>query len=392
MALAFQERANDSEASIVQDSKLMLALDSRTLAHFAPNRLYVATKKLIGLWRAELVRFVPQSVRCALERDPYSLQIRVEPGQPAYTVIGSQRLPVDPDTLASMARWKRLLVTATITVPQRCCFIRQFTLPRSALAEGNEVVRLDLERTTPFKPDQVYSDWFVLDDDDTSAYVSIRQVVLKRNVVQPILDDLAASGVPVRSLAVADDHGGTLPVNLVQVFQRARLIRLLWRAITTAALIMIALSSVATGARIVSLSSEITRNQEISRQLQARHQAIRRQISDAETFAATMATARARKAATVATIALLEELTRLLPDSTWLTEFRTEKDTGFISGQSSNASELIRLLSKSTMMRSFSFTSPVVRDPLKGVERFQMRFDIGSAASTPGHGPSKAPK
>ena len=148
-----------------------------------------------------------------------------------------------------------------------------------------------------------------------------------------------------------------------------------------AALIVFVIFIAGTGARIATLSREIASNNAVAQQLQTRLAAVQRQISDADTFAAVMATAHERKAGMVPITALLEELTRLLPDSTWLSELRIEKETGFISGRSSNASELIRLLSRSSALKELSFTSPVVRDPLNGIERFQIRFEIRGPGS-----------
>lgn len=359
----------------------MLALDSRPPAHLAPNRLFEALKTSIGWLRAELARLVPKRVRQAFEQDPYSLQIEIEPGHTPIMRVGSGRTRIDRDALASLPAWKRFLATATVTVPANLCFMRQFTLPRSALARGSEIVQLDLARTTPFQPDQVYSDWYVLDPDNSASHVSIQQIILKRNIIRPLLGDLSVAGVPVRALAVVDADGETLPVNLLQEFQRARLVRWLWRVIAVAALIVFVIFIAGTGARIATLSREIASNNAVAQQLQTRLAAVRRQISDADTFAAVMATAHERKAGMVPITALLEELTRLLPDSTWLSELRIEKETGFISGRSSNASELIRLLSRSSALKELSFTSPVVRDPLNGIERFQIRFEIRGPGS-----------
>ena len=68
----------------------------------------------------------------------------------------------------------------------------------------------------------------------------------------------------------------------------------------------------------------------------------------------------------------MNELTRLLPDNTWLVRARLQGDKLVLSGYSSAASSLIGSLESSKALSQVRFSSPVTLD--RRVER--ERFDI----------------
>jgi general secretion pathway protein L len=72
-------------------------------------------------------------------------------------------------------------------------------------------------------------------------------------------------------------------------------------------------------------------------------------------------------------IRVWEELSRVIPDSTYLTEFEVQEDEVLASGYSDSAPELIRILEGSTLLHGASFTGSVVQDRMKGKEQFALR-------------------
>ncbi len=84
-------------------------------------------------------------------------------------------------------------------------------------------------------------------------------------------------------------------------------------------------------------------------------------------------------------LAVLTELSTLLPADTWLTGMDYNGGTVSIEGYSARASRLLMILSKSRYMKDFEFAGPVAKAP-NGKERFRMNFKLrpyaGSVSGT----------
>jgi general secretion pathway protein L len=88
----------------------------------------------------------------------------------------------------------------------------------------------------------------------------------------------------------------------------------------------------------------------------------------------------AQKAGQPASVALLEELSRRIPDETWL--FRAEVRDGrvHLQGTSTRASALIAELEGSRFLEDVHFASPVTQDGASGRERFHLSASIVAQA------------
>jgi general secretion pathway protein L len=73
-----------------------------------------------------------------------------------------------------------------------------------------------------------------------------------------------------------------------------------------------------------------------------------------------------------AMVQVLEELTRALPDSTFLSRVQIEDGEVNLHGRSQAASELIAILEQLALLEGVRFASPVTRDAASGGERFHI--------------------
>jgi general secretion pathway protein L len=83
---------------------------------------------------------------------------------------------------------------------------------------------------------------------------------------------------------------------------------------------------------------------------------------------------------TVPKIAILEELTQIFPDETWLDRGILEENRIQLYGLSSEASNLLSEIEKSQMFENVSFQAPVVQEKRFGKERFQISADLSAAS------------
>lgn len=73
-----------------------------------------------------------------------------------------------------------------------------------------------------------------------------------------------------------------------------------------------------------------------------------------------------------------DEVTRLLPDTTWLTDLSVSKGEISIAGYSAAAAELIPVLGSSDLITNVTFASQVTRVPGQEGERFSIRMRASS--------------
>lgn len=82
-------------------------------------------------------------------------------------------------------------------------------------------------------------------------------------------------------------------------------------------------------------------------------------------------------------VAVLNELSSMLKDDTWLTHFQYTEKRLQIQGQSPAASSLIGLLEGSGFFSNVSFVSPLTQDKATGRERFQISMDVSVPTPAP---------
>jgi general secretion pathway protein L len=71
-------------------------------------------------------------------------------------------------------------------------------------------------------------------------------------------------------------------------------------------------------------------------------------------------------------LSILDELTRLLPDSTWLSRFELIGTRVRLEGESAEASALIGLLEQSRTLHNVSYASPITSNPRTEKDRFSL--------------------
>ncbi len=102
--------------------------------------------------------------------------------------------------------------------------------------------------------------------------------------------------------------------------------------------------------------------------------------SDAERIEQFSGAIKKIKKTDVSKIKLLEELTSIIPDDIWLTEFRYKAGEKKVklSGYAVSASELIPILEESEMFEKVKFTSPITTERGRNKERFRLEMLVSS--------------
>jgi general secretion pathway protein L len=85
---------------------------------------------------------------------------------------------------------------------------------------------------------------------------------------------------------------------------------------------------------------------------------------------------RLHKRQTVPLARIWEEMTRVIPDNSWLSDLSVNETKITITGFSRSAAGLIAMLEASPLFSGPTFTAPVVRAPGMDAERFTIEMDL----------------
>jgi len=114
------------------------------------------------------------------------------------------------------------------------------------------------------------------------------------------------------------------------------------------------------------------------RDLQSHAQQLRRQNQETSTLQARAVLLENLRAANWHRLDILQQLTKLLPDGTWLQELHISEDTMEINGYSNHAAELVPPLENSPFFTQVEFTAPILRDN-QNREVFRIRMRLKQA-------------
>ncbi len=348
---------------------------------------------VIKYWTSAVSRLratIPPSVSHAWSRDPHELQILIDGTESLPHLKEDSAISVaDIDALRHSVKKYGSLLSATVSVPINKCFVRDISIPATALTRIDEIVAVDLERTTPFKICEVHSGWQIVNKKEDTGKIQIRHFLLKRSVTARAVSMLKSAQTPLKAINVIGSDNEVLPVNLLSPGERTRapVSTRIRNAIAVELFVIGALSVAAFGVALNSRETTLATLDENIKHATIQLQNLRKQNTEAEATTALLRQPRMRRVERQTALAVWDEITKRIPDSTWLTDLRIEDDTAQIDGNSTNASELISLLNNSKMLSGIAFASPITRDPQRGVERFQIKFRLenGRIAETAQH-------
>ena len=233
---------------------------------------------------------------------------------------------------------------------------REVALPLAAEQGLRTVLRFEMDRLTPFRPDDVFWDCRKLRRDRARGVLLVDLAVVPKATVAPVLAALRAAGLVPAALegTLPDGSLRRIPLGQADPERAARARRLVWLGGTACA--ALALAVLATPLLQQSLALQDSEDQIAAlRPRMAMVDALRRRLAG---DAGAAAAARAHAGDTLQVLAML---TDLLPDDTFLSMLSLQHGKLRLEGQSAAATRLIGALSKEPHIRNPGFAAPVLR-------------------------------
>jgi general secretion pathway protein L len=250
---------------------------------------------------------------------------------------------------------------------------KTITLPLSTERELEQVLTFEMDRETPFSPEEIFWTHRIARRDRERGVLSVRLLLVPRASLAALLDALAKVGiVPTwAEIAAGPDRDCHLPLDADRGRRYASAGRR-WPAAACCA--GLALAVIVTPFVRQSLAlADLDRQTAVGRNNVAEAEKLKQEIKDLTAKLDLIDNERDKAGRPLVTLAAL---TRLLPDDTYLTELQQQQNRVTLSGRSAGASRLIGLLAASNQLRNPAFGAPVTRNEATKSEVFTITAEV----------------
>lgn len=265
--------------------------------------------------------------------------------------------------------------TEIVLQPSRFMF-RQIELPRRASEFLDGVIRAQIDRLTPWSPDDAAFGWSrpveIADD-----RIAVTVAATARTAMLPLVQaatSLGADSVVVSTVPEAAGPGGAAIKVLEQRARGPLEIGRVHRVLVAVLLVAGLAAVISVGAAVVVADDLAARQRELSRRIAERGAALRAGLDTAGNTA--LAKLERRKHENPSAVIALEALSQVLPDHTYVTELRIEGRKLQIIGITRDAPALIGLIEQTSHFTRATFFAPTTRSLSDPGERFHIEARI----------------
>ncbi len=279
--------------------------------------------------------------------------------------IESPQLPAELDRILDGA--PREHVRVELQLDHGAAIARTVRVPRAAEKELAGVLSFEVERHTPYRAGEVLFVYRINDAAGDAETLAVDLDIVPRKTVDDIVECLSKHGLSPEVIRVAAADGGAhmlVGAGPETASKPAgRPLRVAAAAAAVLAVVAIASPLLRLHATAAHLRTEIAATRERAsttltlRDDVSRIQATTRQIVEA-------------KRQSASAVRILEGLSKLLPDGTWLHQVSLVGDEIILEGNTASSADLVKVLESSSLFGAVSYVSPVTREPGKNVENF----------------------
>ena len=335
-------------------------------------------------WGGELTAMLPGGVRAWVRRGPDVLWLGEADGDATIrrARTGATLATIRPGVPVDVQRSEFARACAGIDPDDRCLLLvvpasqvlyRRLVMPAAAAADPRRVVGYELDRQTPFKPEQVYYDVSVSADSAPSGQVALDLYVAPKADIDPLLERFNTIGAHPDAVDVQTASGKLADIDLLPPGRRPRHIDRRGRANFILGLVCILLV-------VLVLSQWLANRRAALAEMQDEVQTMRAKATQSEQLRAQLTGALAaskflvkRKSENPSALAVLDDLTRRLPATAWLDVLTLDDSGGLdIKGEAAKAAALVDTLGSSNLLQEPKLQGVIQPDPATGKERFEL--------------------
>ena len=248
---------------------------------------------------------------------------------------------------------------AVLRLGEEDVLAKTLVLPLAAERELDQALLFEMDRETPFKPDELYWNHRVEAIDRQNGRLQVRLLLAPKENLSPLIERLGVAQItPVRAeIANGPDAGSWLPLdNHRQAVDRGprRFLKPLAVCCALLAIAAIVTPFVRQSITIAALDKSLAAGHAAAGEADKLHDEIARLTGSADLIV--------REREKVGQpLAVMAAATRVLPDDTYLTEMQLQQRKLTMSGRSAAAAKLIGAVAADSEFHNPTFAAPVTR-------------------------------
>lgn len=265
-----------------------------------------------------------------------------------------------------------------VEIPPERALAKTIELPAGASGQLGRVLGFEIARHFPFPAERVYFRHRVAGKDEVSGAMRVEIVAVPREIVDGVCAALGGVGLRPAAVAVQGGDGKPLflPADALGAARRepAAATRMLGFTALLAGLVALASWPLAQRAELGAMDREIAA-------LKPRAEAALKTGAAARSADERSATILALRASRPPLVAVLDALSRDLPDGAWLLSLSVNGRDVVLDGLAPSAAAIALTLEKSGNVSGIVFRSPITREA-SGLEHFQLGATLAALGGT----------
>jgi len=378
-----QRRAGSSERERIPEQ---LSKDKKT--HRIEIDIVTIKKQLqefLTWWLTGLLYLLPETLRLKVKYIPDRLTIALNNRDYVLTYFhGSanelieQRIFPRDDELekASALQWLSPIIDSdteiVVLMAEQQVLRKSLTLPITAEKDLAEILRFEMDRQTPFTIDDVYFDYSIVKRDPEQQKIQLELFVTPKQQIDQILEEIHSWRLRPKAVIIGDNDNAIEGINLLPFDARSS-------TNNRANPLTCALAACAVVLFIAALYAPLTQQQKVLHDLEQDVNNSRVRAKQALTLGKEKESILARRkfltemrTIQIPAIEILEELTNVLPDNTWLNRLRIADGEIQIHGESDTATSIIQIIENSDYFQNAQFRSPVTQNNATKKDKFHV--------------------
>jgi general secretion pathway protein L len=341
-------------------------------------------------WGGELASLMPESV-ASLFRNGTPAQLFYADETLRLVNYGANGEEVHRNFLSGIdfedPEQRKILTNASeirLCLERKKYLIKKVTLPIETEENLREVLAFEMDRQTPFTADQVYYDYVISDRDKQARTLEVSLILAPIDRLSYALNLLNLNEIRINAISPCEEESAIfnrinlLPPELRKKPQKGyRLIN--YFLLLTFSLLLLA-----------NLALPVWQKSTYTKALETELADFKRQSAETVTLREKVDQAKLenrfleiKKIDSLQMLQILNELTMVIPDDTWISNFELRDKTIHLHGQSLASAALIPLIDASPLFRNVTFRSPVTQNKQNNTERFHISAELETRETSP---------
>jgi general secretion pathway protein L len=348
--------------------------------------------KLLAFWRwwlTELTAMIPARLRMSADQESGILVLEFSGASIQFSrwvngdLSKETRLELSSsDEVANTTEFQQYYSNirkpgdfVAINLPVSQYLLKTIQLPLIAAENLHQVVGFEMDRHTPFKPEQVYYHCEIQSQDRQSQSLAVSLIAAPRRAIELRIEQLATWGVQVQAVYALN---GQVPaegsVNLVQqskvasdssgILEKFSRVHLAAFALTAVMLALVIVIPIWKKRQIVVELNPIRGVHAKRRELEAMIQEYNYVLD--------------RKNRSVPVTVLIDQVAGILTDDTWVQNLNLRNNLLQLSGETQSSSDLIGKLENAEIFNDVNFLAPLTKNR-EGKELYHLGASINSS-------------